>query len=72
MRRLFFINEDKIKFVSVGFLPASAYIPLAEFGGSKITSILLRQNYLDLLASHLHDLNQAMCQKTAYLFKSDD
>jgi hypothetical protein len=61
MRRLFFINEDKTKFVSVCFHPASAYQPLAEFGGSKFTSILLAQYYLDQLASYLHDLNQAIC-----------
>jgi hypothetical protein len=35
MRRLFFINTDKTKFLSVGFHASSAYLPLAEFGGSK-------------------------------------
>jgi hypothetical protein len=63
IRKLFFINDEKTNFVSVGFYRASGHLPLAEFGGSKITSILLPQNYLNLLASHLHDLNQAMSQK---------
>jgi hypothetical protein len=60
MRRLFFINDDKTKYKSVGFYPATAYLPLAEFGDSKITAIVLAQDYLDLFASHLHNLNQAM------------
>ena len=33
--RVFFIAEDKSKFVSVGFYPARGYQPLAEFGGAK-------------------------------------
>ena len=34
LRRVFFIAEDKSKFVSVGFYPALGYQPLAEFGGA--------------------------------------
>jgi hypothetical protein len=69
MRKLFFINQDNTKFVSVGFHASLAYVPLAEFGGSKITSILLSQDYLNLFASHLHDLHQAMCETKPYSFK---
>jgi hypothetical protein len=32
LRRLFFINEYRTKYVSVGFYPASDYLPLVEFG----------------------------------------
>jgi hypothetical protein len=32
LRRLFFINEDRTKYVSVGFYPARDYLPLVEFG----------------------------------------
>ena len=31
LRRLFFINEDRTKYVSVGFNPARDYLPLVEF-----------------------------------------
>jgi hypothetical protein len=31
-RRLFCINEDRTKYVSVGFYPARDYLPLVEFG----------------------------------------
>ena len=34
LRRVFFIAEDKSKFVSLGFYPARGYQPLAEFGGA--------------------------------------
>ena len=30
--RLFFINEDRMKYVSVCFYPARVYLPLFEFG----------------------------------------
>jgi len=32
LRRLFFINEDRTKYVSLGFYPARDYLPLVEFG----------------------------------------
>ena len=41
LRRVFFIVEDKSKFVSVGFYPARGYQPLAEFGGAKKLPLLL-------------------------------
>jgi len=41
LRRVFFIAEDKSKFVSVGFYPARGYQPLAEFGGAKKLPLLL-------------------------------
>jgi hypothetical protein len=72
MRRLIFINQNNTKHVSVGFHASSAYLPLTEFGGSKITSILLSHDYLNLFASHLHDLHQAMCENKPYTLKSDD
>jgi hypothetical protein len=72
MRRLFFKNQDNTKFVSVGFHASSVYLPLAEYGGSKFTSILLSQNYHNLFASHLHDLHQAMCDNKPYSFQIDN
>jgi hypothetical protein len=32
LRRIFFIDGDKTKYVSVGFYTARAYQPLVEFG----------------------------------------
>jgi len=35
LRRVFFVAEDKSKYVSVGYYAARGYQPLAEFGGAK-------------------------------------
>ena len=32
LRRLLSINQDRTKYVSVGFYPARDYLPLVEFG----------------------------------------
>jgi len=46
LRRLFFINEDRTKYVSVGFYSARDYLPLVEFGvdrrGGGPKTIILR------------------------------
>jgi len=36
LRRLFILNDDKSRYVSVGFYPAHNYQPLVEFGGTRI------------------------------------
>ena len=36
LRLLFFINEDRTNFVSVGFYPSRDYQPLVEFGVVRI------------------------------------
>ena len=50
LRRVFFIAEDKSKFVSVGFYPARGYQPLAEFGGAKKLPLLLNAQQLQTMA----------------------
>jgi len=56
LRRMFFINEDKTKYVSVGYYPARDYQPLVEFGairwgGSK--SLILTDEQATALADCL-------------------
>ena len=54
LRRLFFINEDRTKYVSVGFYPARDYLPLIEFGilrragGPK--TLILSDEHVDALS----------------------
>jgi len=50
LRRVFFIAEDKSKFVSVGFHPARGYHLLAEFGGAKKLPLLLNAQQLQTMA----------------------
>jgi len=40
LRRLFFIDVDRTKYVSVGFYPNRDYLPLVEFGAVKRTGQL--------------------------------
>jgi len=66
LRRLFFINANKTKYVSVGFYPARDYLPLVEFGvtrscGSK--SIILTDEQVYTLAQCLPTIADAMCKE---------
>jgi len=63
--RLFFINEDRTKYVSVGFYPAPDYLPLMEFGvvrrGDGTKTLNLSDEQLDAMAEGLPMLLDAMC-----------
>jgi len=65
LRSLFFINEDRTKYVSVGFYVARDYLPLFEFGvlrragGSK--TLILGDELLDALAETQPTLRGYMC-----------
>ena len=64
LRRMFFKNEDKTKYVSVGFYPARDYQPLVEFGairrgGSK--SLILADKQVAALADCLPAIRDSMC-----------
>ena len=65
LRRLFFINEDRTKYVSVGFYPSRDYLPLVQFGvvrrggGHKI--LILSDEQLDAMAEALPTLRVAVC-----------
>ena len=60
LRRVFFIAEDKSKFVSVGYFPARGYQPLAEFGGTKKLPLLLDIQQLQILAENIASLCNAL------------
>ena len=65
LRRLFFINEDRTKYVSVGFYPARDYLPLVEFGvvrrGGGPKTLILSVEQVDAMAEALPMLRDAMC-----------
>ena len=64
LRRLSFINEDRTKYVSVGFYPACEYLPLVEFGvvrkGGGPKTLILSDEQVDALAEALPTLRD-MC-----------
>ena len=56
LRRVFFIDEDRTKYVSVGFYPARDYQPLVEFGHvkrEKPTILVLADRHVKTLAEIL-------------------
>jgi hypothetical protein len=65
LRRLFFINEDRTKYVSVGFYPARDYLPLVEFGVARRDggpkTLILCDEQVDEMAEALPMLRDAMC-----------
>jgi hypothetical protein len=65
LRRLFFINEDRTKYVSVGLYPARDYLPLVEFGvfrrGGGPKTLILIDEQVDALAEALPTLRDDMC-----------
>jgi hypothetical protein len=72
LRRVFFINGDKTRYVSVGFYPAQNYQPLVEFGGSRIKPITLNEKQVTTLAVHLPRLYQELYSAGGFHVKADD
>ena len=65
LRRLFFIIEDRTKYVSVGFYPARDCLPLVEFGVFRRVcgpnTIILSENPVAAIAEGLPMLRDAVC-----------
>ena len=64
LRRMFFINDDRTKYMSVGYYPARDYQPLVEFGairrgGSK--SLILADEQVTAMADCLPAIRDSMC-----------
>ena len=56
LRRVFFLNEEKSRYVPVGFYPSRNYQVLVEFGGPKISPIALTEKHAKTLMEHLPKL----------------
>ena len=72
LRRIFFLNNDKSKYVLVGFYPAQNYQPLVEFGGAKLLPMLLTSDYVAAMAERLPGLVEAMCQNEQHQYRPGD
>jgi len=72
LRRVFFIAEDKSKFVSVGFYHARGYQPLAEFGGVKKLPLLLNAQQLQTMADNIAALCNALSTNEHFSTKDGD
>lgn len=72
LRRLFFIADDKSKYVSVGYYPARNYQPFVELGGAKKQPLLLNDQHLRTMAEHIRALCDALCTNEYYIGKDGD
>jgi hypothetical protein len=68
LRRIFFIDTDKTRYVTVGFYPARNY----EFGGPKLRHIVLVDKYVRTLAEHLPELCEKMFHDEQYRCENGD
>jgi hypothetical protein len=66
LRRIFFIDSDRTRYVSVGYCSARSYDVLVEFGGSRVKSIALTEANVRTLAEHLPTLCEKMCSYEQY------
>ena len=61
LRRVFFIDEDKTRYVSVGFYPTQNYQPRVDFGGPRIKHVILADQHVATLAECLPRICEALC-----------
>ena len=75
LRRLFFIDEDRTKYVSVGFYLAQDYHSFVEFGSIKkngSTVHILDDRQVIKVAECLHWICEYMCGNEQYGLKAGD
>jgi hypothetical protein len=60
LRRVFFLNEDRNKYVSVAFYPEQGYTNFVEFEASKAAPLRLIEQHFTTLTEHLPGLIQAL------------
>jgi hypothetical protein len=72
LRRIFFIETDKTRYVSVGFYPAKNYDVLMEFVGPKLQPIFLADPYVRTLAEQLPALCEKICNDEQYRCENGD
>jgi len=53
LRSVFFLDENRTRYVSVAFYPSMSYMPMVVFGGSKIGPIRLSVQQVMALVEHL-------------------
>jgi len=69
LRRLFFIDEDRTTYVSVGFYPTRDYQPFVEFGSVKKNSstiLILDYRQVTKMAECLPTICESMCGNEQY------
>ena len=66
LRRVFFLNDDRSKYISVAFNPAQGYTALVEFGTAKNVPMRLTEQHFTMLTERLQGLLTALCADEYY------
>jgi hypothetical protein len=69
LRHAFFLNNEKSRYVSVGFYPARFYYALIEFGGAHLLPVIINEQHLIALSERLPMICEAMCRGERYTFR---
>jgi hypothetical protein len=69
LRRVFFVNADKSKYVSVGFYPARNYEPMVEFGSVRNKPIILTDTQVRYLSEAIPRVCESLCNNESMSFK---
>jgi hypothetical protein len=69
LRRVFFLNAERSRYVSVVFYPARFHYVLIEFGGAHLSPIIITEQQLMTISEHLPKLCEAMCRSEHYACK---
>jgi hypothetical protein len=69
LRRVFFINARKSKYISVGFYPARNYEPMVEFGSGRNNSIILGDTQVRYLSEAIPRVCESLCNNESVSFK---
>ena len=72
LRRVFFLNEEKSRYVSVGFYPVYNYRPLVEIVGTRIQPLVLSTEYFNIVVERQPVLLEAMCLNEHFVWGSKD
>ena len=66
LRRVFFLDLEKTKYITVEFHPARNYLPLFEIGSPKSTPVVLTDPHVKTLSEHLPAQVDAMWRGNLY------
>jgi len=69
LRRVYFVNNERSKYVAAGFYPNRNYEACVEFGGARRTPVVLTSYYLSTFAQRLPKLCENMCNHQPYTCK---
>ena len=72
LRRVFFLDPDKTRYISVGYYPSRNYQPLVEIGIPKQNPILLSDHHVSTLAGHLTAQVDALWKDEFYTVRDGD